>query len=129
MKPGYLEGYLDRIDAVTPQRVNAVLRKYLQADDIKFLIVTEADKAEALADDIRLNRNAKGKTPADYRIDVLEEAGVTYFKVPAEKLEILRLDAVWENYSLRLDIDRVKVVPVEALFETGEFIAKTAATD
>lgn len=129
MEPGYLEGYLDRIDAVTPEQVNRAVRRYLQADNIKFLIVTEADKAEALAEDIRLDRNAKGKTAADYRIDIVEEAGVTLLKVPEDKLGILRLDAVWENYDLQLEPERVRVVPVEALFESGEFATKTAATN
>ncbi len=129
MEPGFLEGYLARIDAVTPEQVNRAIRRYLQSDNIKYLIVTEADKAEALAEDIRLDRNAKGKTAADYRIDVVEEAGVTLLKVPEDKLEILRLDAVWENYDLRLEAERVRVVPVEALFETGEFATKTAATN
>jgi zinc protease len=128
MEPGYLEGYLQRVEAVTTDQVNAAVRKYLQAEDVKFLIVSEADKAEALAEDIRLDRNAKGKTPADYRIDTVEEGGVTYFKIPENKLEILKLDAVWERHSLRLDPDRVRVVPAEALFETGDFVAKTTAT-
>ncbi len=129
MEPGFLGGYLERIDAVTPEQVNRALRRYLQAENIKYLIVTEADKAEALAEDIRLDRNAKGKTAADYRIDIVEEAGVTLLKVPEDKLDVLRLDAVWENYDLRLEAERVRVVPVEALFETGEFATKTAATN
>jgi zinc protease len=128
MEPGYLEGYLERIDAVTPEQVNEAVRKYLQAENVKFLIVTEADKADALAEDIRLDRNAKGKTLADYRIDTIEENGVTYYKIPESKLEILRRDAVWEHHFLRLDPDRIRVVPVEALFETGDFLAKTTAT-
>ncbi len=128
MSPGYLEAYLRRVDAVTPEQVNAAVRKYLQAENVKFLIVTEADKADALAQDIRLDRNAKGKTLADYRIDSVEENGVTYYKIPESKLEILRRDAVWEHHFLRIDPDRVRVAPVEALFETGAFLAKTTAT-
>ena len=129
MKPGYLEGYLKRIDTVTADQVNAAVRRYLQSDNLKFLIVTEADKAEALAGDIRAGRNAKGKTPADYRIDMVEEAGMSFLKVPTDKLDILMLDAVWEAHSLGLDPIRIRVIPVESLFETGAFITEPAATN
>jgi zinc protease len=126
MKPGYLEGYLKRLDSVTTEQVNAAVQRYLQSDNLKLLIVTEADKAEALASDVRADRNAMGKTPADYRIDMVEEAGLTFLKVPSDKLDILRLDAVWEAHLLGLDPGRIRVVPVESLFETGAFITETA---
>ena len=128
MEPGYLEGYLDRIEAVTPEQVNAALRNYLQADNVKYLVVTEADKAEELAANIRAGENIWGKTPEDYRIDVEESDGTKIYDVPQDKLDILRKDAVWAYHPLRLDADRIRVVPVEALFETRAFVTETDAT-
>lgn len=128
MEPGYLEGYLDRIDAVTPEQVNAAVRKYLQADNVKYLLITEADRAQELAENIRNGENIWGKTPEDYRIDVEEREGTTFYMVPKDKLDILRKDAAWAHHPLKLDADRIRVVPVEALFETGAFITETDAT-
>jgi zinc protease len=126
MKPGYLDGYLDRIDAVTTEQVNAAVHKYLQADDLKMLIVTDATKAQALADDIAAERNHAGKSLEDYQIISSEVDGETVIQLPEGRLATLQRDAVWNATWLGLSAEQIRVVPVEALFETGSFIAASS---
>ena len=125
MEPGYLDSYLSSIEAVTYEQVNAAVSKHLHAKNIKFLITTSAEQAESLAEDIRMNQNAAGRGLADYRIDTDEESGA-YIILP-EQLDILGRDAVWQNYQLKFDPARVRVIPVESLFETGAFAVQTTA--
>lgn len=120
MSPGYLDAYLERIDAIAPEQVNAALRKHLQYRDLKYVVVTDPEKADALAAALRTDAPQWGKTPQDYQIEVERGAAGELYRVPADKLEILRRDAVWAHYPLALDPARVHVLPVEALFETGD---------
>lgn len=119
MSPGYLDAYLERIDAVTPAQVNAALRKHLRYRDLKYMVVTDREKADALAAAIQTDAPQWGKAPQDYQIEVERSAAGELYRVPADKLEILRRDAVWAHHPLALDPARVHVLPVEALFETG----------
>jgi zinc protease len=129
MEKGYLEHYLERIDAVTAEGVNKAVRSYLQAENVKFLIVTDAETADDLRADILADRNNTGKTPEDYRIETEEVDGKLVYHVPEEKLEILEKDAVWSHYWMGLERSRIRVVPVESLFETGAFVTPPTSTD
>jgi zinc protease len=129
MDKGYLDYYLERVDAVTAEGVNKAVQSYLQAENVKFLIVTDAETANALKADILADRNNTGKTPEDYRIETEDVDGRVVYDVPEEKLEILEKDAVWAHYWMGLDRNRIRVVPVEALFETGAFVTPPASTD
>ena len=123
MDVGYLDGYLDRIDAVTPEQVNAAIRKYLSADDLKILIVAEADRADEIAQHLRDDDVVYGKGPSEYRFETVElEDGSQALQIPLDRLETLRLDAVWAHHPLGIDPDRVRVVPVDAMFESRAFI-------
>ncbi|HEX9641089.1 MAG TPA: pitrilysin family protein [Candidatus Krumholzibacteria bacterium] len=126
MNPGYLDGYLERIEDVTTAQVNAAVHKYLQADDLKIVIVTDATKAYALAEDIADERNHAGKSLADYQIASSEIDGETVIQLPEGRLATIQRDAVWNATWLGLSAEHIRVVPVEALFETGNFIAASA---
>ena len=123
MDPGYLEGYLERIDAVTTEQVNAAIAKYLSAENLKILLVAEAHRAEDIARSIREDGVVYGKGPDDYQLATREAAdGSVVYEVPEDRIETLRRDAVWAHHRLHVDPDRVRVVPVEAVFETGSFL-------
>ncbi len=118
METGYLDGYLERVNAVTCAQVNATLRRYLQADNLSYLIVTDDEVAPKLADEIAAGGVVWGKAPADYQIDVKEEGGQKLYEVPEAKLELLRRDAAWAHYWLDIPRPRIRIVPVERMFVT-----------
>ncbi|HVT42805.1 MAG TPA: pitrilysin family protein [Thermoanaerobaculia bacterium] len=118
MTPGYLEGYLERIDAVTADQVREAVRKALQTTNIRYLVVTDSAHAPGLAQQIRENQPSWGKELADYQIDrVTLPDGRIVWQVSEDRLETIRLDAVWANYPL--DIRRVEIIPVAAVFREG----------
>lgn len=119
MNPGYLPGYLSRIEGVQCGEVNAAIRKYLQAKDLKVLVVTHAAQASKIAQEIASGEALWGKSPADYQIDVKEEDGRKLYLVPEPKLEILRRDALWAHAPLGIGKDDIRVVPAEKMFETS----------
>ena len=119
---GYLEGYLDRIASVTAEEVNRAIRTYLQTDNVKILVVTSADAAERLREEVVAGGPAYAKGPADYNLASEGEGESMLYRVPVEMLETLRLDGVWAHHCLGLEPGRVRVVPVDALFERGAFI-------
>jgi zinc protease len=118
MNPGYLDGYLDRVNAVSCAQVNAAIKKHLQAQNIEYLIVTNAAEAPKLAEQIAAGSPAWGKPPADYQIDAKETEGGKLYEVPEAKLDLLRRDAAWAHYWLDIPRERIKIVPVEKLFLT-----------
>lgn len=123
MDEGYLEGWLANVDAVTPAQVNAAIRKYLSADDLKILVVAEGHRADEIAQLIREDGVVYGKTPEDYRLEQVElEDGSTVWQVPPDRIETLRKDGAWAHTKIGVAPDRVRVVPVDALFETRDFI-------
>jgi zinc protease len=111
---GYLTTMLRNVDPVTPERVNAAIKRHLQTANMKFLIVTHADQAQRLATDIATNANVVSKTQAEYNIPD---------PVPADKQDILRRDAEWKVYPLNISRDRISIVPVEEMFETADLPA------
>ena len=127
METGYLEGYLERIESVTTEQVNAAIRKYLSTEDLKIVIVAEADRADALAASLREDGVVYGKGPAEYQLAEVElEDGSKVWQVPQDRIETLRRDAMWAAHPLRLDT--VRVVDVDQLFETGRFVTPTDAS-
>ncbi|MDA2913191.1 insulinase family protein [Acidobacteriia bacterium AH_259_A11_L15] len=119
MEPGYLGGYLETIDAVSCAEVNAAIRNYLQAENLRYVIITHKDEAPKLAAAIAAGDAAWGKSPLDYRIDVVEEGGKKIYQVPADKLELLRRDAAWAHHWLDIPRQRIRIVPAETLFRTA----------
>lgn len=119
MPAGYLDGYLKNIDGVSCAEVNAAIKKYLQAENLRYVIITDDEVAPKLAAAIAANGPAWGKSPADYQIDVKEESGHKTYIVPEGKLDLLRLDAAWAYYPLDIPRQRIKIVPAEKMFETS----------
>jgi zinc protease len=119
LEPGYLDGYLENVEAVTCEQVNAAIQKHLQAENLRYVIITSAEVAPKLADEIARGGAAWGKKPAEYQIDVKEEGGAKVYEVPEAKLELLRRDAVWAYYPLNIPRDRIKIVPAEKMFNTA----------
>lgn len=120
---GYLDQYLKKIEAVTPAQVNAALRRHLQARNIKYVVVTDDEVAPQLAAEIAANRKAEGKSLEDYRVATIEQEGQKVYAIPLDKLEMVRKDAVWSSYPLDIPRENIRIVPVEQVFETGDFIA------
>ncbi|MBI2955977.1 MAG: insulinase family protein [Acidobacteria bacterium] len=120
LNPGYLGDYLARVEAVSCADVNAAIKKYLQAENLKYVIVTDDDVAPKLAEEIAAGGVAWGKSPADYQIDVKEEGGRKLYEVPESRLETLRRDAVWAHYPLDIPKQRIRIVPAEKMFETAD---------
>jgi len=119
MKTGYLDGYLERVNAVTCTQVNAAIKKHLQAENIEYLIVTNAAEAPKIAEEIAAGGAAWGKAPVEYQIDVKETEGGKLYEVPEAKLDLLRRDAAWANYWLDIPREKIKIVSVEKVFVTA----------
>lgn len=119
LTPGYLDQYLERIDAVTPEAVNKAIREYLQAENLQYVIITDENLAGKLADDIANDHHARGKSPQEYQVDSEERDGVKCWLLSEPRLKTLQQDAVWNAY--RLDIPRSNICVVKAaeMFETA----------
>ena len=119
LNPGYLDQYLARIDAVTPEAVNAAIRKYLQVENLRYVVITDQSLTEKLADDIANNRHASGKSLKDYQLDAQERDGTRYWLISEKRLETLKQDALWEAYQLNIPRSNISVVKAEQMFETA----------
>jgi zinc protease len=106
---GYLDDMLKNVAAVTPEQVNAAIKKCLQTANLKYVIVTNEAEGAKLADDIANNTNIANKTLAEYHITE---------PVPPEKQALLKQDDQWKAYPLNIPRDRIKVVKAEQMFES-----------
>ncbi len=105
---GYLVDMLKNIDAVTPERLNAALRKHLQVANLKYVIVTSEAEGAKLADDIANNTNVVSKTPAEYHMSE---------PIPPDKQKILDQDKQWAQYPLNISRENIRVVKAADMFE------------
>ncbi|MDZ7343925.1 MAG: insulinase family protein [candidate division KSB1 bacterium] len=121
---GYLDTYLKSIDALTPEEINAAIKKYLQAENLKYIIVTHKDWAERLRHDIANNRNAAGKNFKEYNIEFRVANGDTLWQFSKNKMALVQLDKVWEQYWLNLAPENIRVVKAEQLFETRQWVTE-----
>ena len=108
---GYLQQMLVKIDAVTADQVNAAIKKYLQAENLEYVIVTNESLGDKLADDIANGTNVKSKSLADYHISE---------PVPPEKQKMLEQDEQWKAYPLNIPRANIQIIKAEAMFEGGE---------
>jgi zinc protease len=120
LKKGYLSEYLETIDKLTPEQINAAIKKYLRGKNLKYVIVTSEEWATKLKEDLTANRNARGKDPAAYNIDSLVVDGEKMWKLTEQKLKILQKDKVWEETRLEIPLQKIKVVKSDWLFESSE---------
>ena len=107
---GYIQEMLAHIDAVTPDQVNAAIKKHLQTANLKYVIVTNQNGAEQLADDIANGTNVVSKTLAEYHIAE---------PIPPEKQKMLDQDKQWAAFPLELPRKNIHVVKAEEMFETA----------
>ena len=107
---GYLEQMLPRIDTVTPEQVNAAIKKYLQTKNLDYVIVTNEADGQKLADDIANDTNVQSKTPQEYHIAE---------PVPPDKEQMLDQDKQWAAYPLNIPRANITVVNAAEMFETG----------
>jgi zinc protease len=107
---GYLEQMLPRIDTVTPEQVNAAIKKYLQTKNLDYVIVTNEADGQKLANDIANNTNVQSKTPQEYHIAE---------PVPPDKQQMLDQDKQWAAYPLNIPRANITVVNAAEMFETG----------
>jgi zinc protease len=106
----YLADMVESIDAVTAEQANAAIRRYLQVEDLHYVITTSESTAEKLADDIANNLNCTPKTEAEYHISD---------PPPPEKETVLARDRQWIAYPLNLNRENIHIVRSEQMFETG----------
>jgi hypothetical protein len=107
---GYLEQMLARIDAVTPAQVNTAIKKYLQAQNLDYVIVTNEADGEKLANDIANGTNVQSKTPEEYHIAQ---------PVPPDKQQMLDQDKQWAAFPLNIPRANITVVKAADMFENA----------
>lgn len=107
---GYIQEMLAHIDAVTPDQVNTAIKKHLQTANLKYVIVTNQNGAEQLADDIANGTNVVSKTLGEYHIAE---------PIPPEKQKMLDQDKQWAAFPLEIPRKNVRIVKAEEMFETG----------
>ncbi len=112
---GYLQQMLAKIDAVAPEQVNEAIKRYLQSENLKYVIVTNESLADKLADDIAHGTNVVPKTLAEYHIAD---------PIPPEKQQMLQQDEQWKAYPLNIPRGNIRVVKAADMFESG---AETAS--
>ncbi|HTK94654.1 MAG TPA: pitrilysin family protein [Terriglobales bacterium] len=105
---GYLDDMLKSVEAVTPEQVNAAIKKHLQVANLKYVIVTNDSEGAKLADDIANNTNVTNKSLAEYHISE---------PVPPEKQALLKQDDAWKAYPLNIARDHITIVKAEQMFE------------
>ena len=95
--PGHLARFREVLPTLTLEEVNAAIRKHLQYDDLKIAIVTgEADALKtALA--------ADAPSPMTY--------------ANSKPDEVLEEDKQIETYPLNIGEERIRIVPVEEMFQ------------
>jgi zinc protease len=107
---GYIQEMLAHIDAVTPEQVNAAIKKHVRTANLKYVIVTNQNGADKLADDIANGTDVVTKTLAEYHISE---------PVPPEKQKMLEQDKQWAGYPLGIPRKSIHIVKAEEMFETA----------
>ncbi|HEX9984819.1 MAG TPA: pitrilysin family protein [Thermoanaerobaculia bacterium] len=114
-RQGFLNDYLTAIEAVTPEQVNAAIRRNLGTENIRYVIVTSTPHLAATQEQLRTDLPVYGKSWKDYEFSTAKLAdGTTVWQVPEAKMPTVQLDAVWASHPLR--IRRMTVIPASALF-------------
>ncbi len=93
----YIDEIQQRLPRLTVDDVNAAVRRHLRSDDLAIAIVTR--DAEAFRDALLAN----DPSPPTYNTEVADE--------------IMAEDEVIASYELSINPDRVRVVPVEEMFQ------------
>ena len=121
---GFLDGYLAAIDALTPAQVNAAIRRHLQVENLKIVIVTNEEWGARLATDIAAGQNAGGKDAAAYDFPSREVDDELVYDIPEDKRAVVEKDRLWEAYPLNLSAGRIRLVSSTQLFESARLIGR-----
>ncbi|HET7707220.1 MAG TPA: pitrilysin family protein [Thermoanaerobaculia bacterium] len=112
---GFLDSYLQNIDRVSAEQVNAAIRRHLRPDNVKYVVVTSTAFVQPTVDQLRGNAAVFGKTFADYEFTQAKLAdGTTVWQIPEAKVPTVQLDAAWANYPL--NVREVTVGHVNQMF-------------
>jgi zinc protease len=112
---GFLDTYLQSVDRVTLEQVNAALRRHLRPDNVKYLVVTSTPHLQNTVNQIRSNEAVFGKSFAEYEFTQAKlPDGTTVWQIPEGKVSTVQLDAAWANYPLQ--IRDVRTAHVNDLF-------------
>jgi len=103
---GYMDTYLKQIEAVTAEQVNAAIRKYLQAANLHYVVVTDEATARKLQEELPTGKNAQGKTAEEYQVPS-----------PEKKQAILGMDKLWSDYPLDVPPSNIRLVQAKELFQ------------
>lgn len=121
MSRGFLDAYLDNINAVTPEQVNAAIRKHLSTENLKYVVVTDSAHLQETVAQIRGNAPVFGKSWQDYEFTQSKLSdGTPVWQVPEAKLPTVQLDAAWAYYPL--DVKDVRVGNVKDMFVVGKML-------
>ncbi len=121
---GYLDEYLQAIDRLTAEQITSAIRKHLQPENLKYVIITNEEWADRLKQDIAQNRNARGKSFKEYNIDFTTVNGDTLWQFSRSKMEVVEMDKVWESYWLDIPEENIEIARSNQLFENRNFIAR-----
>jgi zinc protease len=114
---GYLQSMLSKIDAVTPEQVNAAIKKNLQSENLKYVIVTNESLADKLADDVAAGNNVNPKTLAEYHISE---------PVADDKKAMLQQDEQWKAFPMNIPRAKIQVIKAADMFESGPAVSDGA---
>ncbi|HEX2060299.1 MAG TPA: insulinase family protein, partial [Thermoanaerobaculia bacterium] len=113
---GFLDSYIQSIDAVTPEQVNAAIRRHLSTDNIKYVIVTSTPHLAETQRQLASNAPVFGKSWQEYEFTKAKlPDGTTVWQVPEAKMPTVQLDAAWAAYPL--EIQRIEVRNVSEMFK------------
>jgi zinc protease len=113
---GFLDSYIQSVDAVTVEQVNAALRRHLNTANIKYVIVTSTPHIAATQQQLVSREPVFGKSWTEYEFTKAKlPDGTPVWQVPEAKVPTVQLDAAWAAYPL--NIDRVEVRNVSELFK------------
>ncbi|HYK05406.1 MAG TPA: pitrilysin family protein [Thermoanaerobaculia bacterium] len=100
---GFLDTYIQAIDRVTPEQVNDAIRRHLNTDNIKYVVVTSTPHLAKTLEEIRGSAPVFGKSWAEYEFTTAKlPDGTTVWQVPEAKLPTVQLDAAWAAYPLNV---------------------------
>jgi zinc protease len=112
---GFLDAYLQQIDRVTPEQVNAAIRRHLSTANLKYVVVTSTPHVQTTAAQFRSVAPVFGKSWQDYEFTQAKLAdGTPVWQVPEAKMPTVQLDAAWASYPL--DLRTVEVKHVKDMF-------------
>lgn len=118
---GFLDSYLEGVNGVTAEQVNAAVRRHLSTTNVKYLIVTSTPHVQTTASQLRSDAPVWGKTWQDYEFTQAKlPDGTPVWQVPEAKQPTIQRDAAWAYYPL--DIKGVRVGHVKDMLAVGRLL-------